>query len=117
MPAGWHGMLRGLGAWSRERAGEFKCGRARLGDAGSPAFGLTDWSFDDSLTLMSDLLARITIDPAQMHGRPCVRGLRMTVADVLGLLSAGQSRDAILRDYPYLESADIDAVLALNVVY
>jgi uncharacterized protein (DUF433 family) len=47
-----------------------------------------------------------------MHGRPCIRGLRITVADVLGLLSVGQSRETILQDYPYLESADIDAVLA-----
>jgi uncharacterized protein (DUF433 family) len=61
---------------------------------------------------MSDLLTRITIDPDRMHGRPCIRGLRITVADVLGLLSAGQSREMILRDYPYLENADIDAVLA-----
>jgi uncharacterized protein (DUF433 family) len=61
---------------------------------------------------MSDLLTRITIDPNQMHGRPCIRGLRITVADVLDLLSAGQSRETILQDYPYLESADIDAVLA-----
>jgi uncharacterized protein (DUF433 family) len=61
---------------------------------------------------MSDLLTRITIDSDRMHGRPCIRGLRITVADVLGLLSAGQSREAILQEYPYLESADIDAVLA-----
>lgn len=61
---------------------------------------------------MSDLLTRITIDPDQMHGRPCIRGLRITVADILGMLSAGQSRDEILEDYPYLQSADIDAVLA-----
>jgi uncharacterized protein (DUF433 family) len=61
---------------------------------------------------MSDLLARITIDPERMHGRPCVRNLRMTVADVLALLAAGQSRESILQDYPYLESEDIDAVLA-----
>ena len=61
---------------------------------------------------MSELLARITIDPERMHGRPSIRGLRVTVADVLGLLSSGQSRDAILTDYPYLESEDIDAVLA-----
>jgi uncharacterized protein (DUF433 family) len=61
---------------------------------------------------MSDLLARITIDPERMHGRPCVRNFRMTVADVLGLLAAGQSRESILQDYPYLESEDIDAVLA-----
>ncbi len=61
---------------------------------------------------MSDDLARITIDPDRMHGRPCIRDLRVTVSDVLSLLSAGQSRETILREYPYLESADIDAVLA-----
>ena len=47
-----------------------------------------------------------------MHGRPCVRGLRVTVADILGLMSAGQSREAILQEYPYLEDADLDAALA-----
>jgi uncharacterized protein (DUF433 family) len=47
-----------------------------------------------------------------MHGRPCIRNLRITVADILGLLSASESREAILQEYPYLESADIDAVLA-----
>lgn len=61
---------------------------------------------------MPELLARITVDPQRMHGRPCIRDLRITVADVLGLLSAGQSRESILADYPYLEDADIDAVLA-----
>ncbi|GLR88059.1 DUF433 domain-containing protein [Bradyrhizobium iriomotense] len=61
---------------------------------------------------MSELLARITIDPQRMHGRPCIRDLRITVGDVLGLLSAGQSRESILEDYPYLEDADIDAALA-----
>lgn len=61
---------------------------------------------------MSELLARITVDPQRMHGRPCIRDLRITVADILELLSAGQSRESILEDYPYLEEADIDAVLA-----
>ena len=61
---------------------------------------------------MSDVLARITINPDRMHGRPCIRDLRMTVSDVLSLLSAGQSRETILREYPYLENADIDAALA-----
>lgn len=61
---------------------------------------------------MSEALARITIDPDRMHGRPCIRDLRITVSDVLSLLSAGQSRETILREYPYLENADIDAVLA-----
>jgi uncharacterized protein (DUF433 family) len=60
---------------------------------------------------MSELLSRITINPEQMHGRPCIRGLRVTVADVLNLLAAGQSRETILQEYPYLESADIDAAL------
>ena len=61
---------------------------------------------------MSDLLTRITIDPDRLHGRPCIRGLRITVADILALLSAGQSRETIRQEYPYLENADIDAVLA-----
>jgi len=61
---------------------------------------------------MSELLTRITVDPQRMHGRPCIRDLRITVADILGLMSAGQSRESILGDYPYLEEADIDAVLA-----
>lgn len=60
---------------------------------------------------MSELMQRITIDPSRMHGRPCIRDLRITVADVLSLLAAGQSRDTILQDYPYVESADIDAAL------
>jgi uncharacterized protein (DUF433 family) len=47
-----------------------------------------------------------------MHGHLCIRDLRITVADVLNFLSAGQSREEILGEYPYLESADIDAVLA-----
>lgn len=55
---------------------------------------------------------RITHDPAIMGGKPCIRGLRVTVGTVLGLLAAGQSRERILEAYPYLESADIDAALA-----
>jgi uncharacterized protein (DUF433 family) len=55
---------------------------------------------------------RITVDPAVCGGRPCIRGLRIRVKDVLDLLAAGASHDEILEDYPYLESADISAVLA-----
>ena len=54
---------------------------------------------------------RITIDPAVCGGRPCIRGLRLRVKDVLDLLAAGASRDEILEDYPYLEPDDITAVL------
>lgn len=60
---------------------------------------------------MTDLLDRITMDPAVAGGRPCIRGLRMRVVDVLDLLAAGATVDEILRDYPYLETADIQAAL------
>ena len=54
---------------------------------------------------------RITIDPDLCGGRPCVRGLRIRVKDILELLAAGATRDEILADYPYLEAEDITAVL------
>jgi len=50
---------------------------------------------------------RITIDPAQMGGVPCVRHLRIPVGTVLRLLAGGMAADEILRDYPDLEEADI----------
>jgi prevent-host-death family protein len=58
------------------------------------------------------LQERITVDPAVCGGRPCIRGMRIRVSDVVGLLAAGEKRERILKDYPYLESADIDAALA-----
>lgn len=60
----------------------------------------------------SDILARITHDPAVMGGRPCIRGMRLTVGVIVGLLGAGHSAEDILRDYPYLEKDDIQAALA-----
>ena len=56
-------------------------------------------------------LERITVDPAVCAGKPCIRGLRFPVSRLLGLLASGETRDAILKAYPYLESADIDAAL------
>ena len=56
-------------------------------------------------------LHRITIDPDVCGGRPCVRGLRIRVKDVLDLLAVGASREELLQDYPYLEPEDIVAVL------
>jgi uncharacterized protein (DUF433 family) len=58
---------------------------------------------------------RITHDPAVMGGKPCIRGLRVTVGTVVGLLAAGRSRDEILAAYPYLEPEDIDQALAYRV--
>lgn len=59
----------------------------------------------------SELLARITIDPEQCGGRPCIRGIRIRVVDVLQLLAAGETTQDILDDYPYLEADDIAASL------
>jgi uncharacterized protein (DUF433 family) len=56
-------------------------------------------------------LSRITINDAQCGGRPCIRGMRMRVSDVLDLLSAGASFEEILEDYPYLEREDILAAI------
>ena len=55
--------------------------------------------------------ARITFDPNQCGGRPCIRGLRVRVKDVLEMLAAGATEAAILESYPYLERADIEACL------
>jgi uncharacterized protein (DUF433 family) len=59
-----------------------------------------------------DVLARITHDPKVMGGRPCIRGMRVTVGTIVGLLAAGQSADDILNAYPYLEREDIQAALS-----
>ena len=56
-------------------------------------------------------LHRITIDPKQCGGRPCLRGLRVRVTDILDLLAAGASHEEILAEYPYLEDGDIAAAL------
>ncbi|MGE3311250.1 MAG: DUF433 domain-containing protein [Limisphaerales bacterium] len=57
-------------------------------------------------------LDRITLDPAVMGGKPCIRGMRVTVGTVIGLLASGRSQDEILALYPYLEAADISQALA-----
>lgn len=54
---------------------------------------------------------RITVDPAQMGGVPCVRGMRLPVATVLRMLAGGMSNEEILRDYPDLEAEDIREAL------
>ena len=61
---------------------------------------------------MNWLLQRITIDPEQCGGRPCIRGMRIRVADVLELLAGGMTAEEVLADYPYLEADDIRACLA-----
>ena len=56
-------------------------------------------------------LHRIRADPEQCGGRPCIRGLRIRVEDVLELLAAGASHNELPEDYPYLEPEDVRAVL------
>lgn len=60
---------------------------------------------------MTDLLRRITIEPEQCGGRPCIRGMRIRVIDLLDLLAAGLSREQVLEELPDLESDDISAAL------
>jgi uncharacterized protein (DUF433 family) len=59
----------------------------------------------------ADLLNRITYDPVQCVGRPCIRGMRIRVVDVLEMLAAGMSHAEILADFHYLEQDDISAAL------
>ncbi len=57
-------------------------------------------------------IERITLNPAVMGGKPCIRGLRVTVGTILGLMATGQSRERILQAYPYLEAEDLDAAMS-----
>ncbi len=59
----------------------------------------------------TELLSRITVEAGKCGGKPCIRGKRIRVTDVLELLGAGASHDEILRDYPMLERDDICAAL------
>jgi uncharacterized protein (DUF433 family) len=65
---------------------------------------------------MSPLLSRITIEPGKCGGRPCIRGYRLRVKDVLELLAPGASWEEIPTDYPFLEADDIRACLEFAAV-
>jgi uncharacterized protein (DUF433 family) len=67
------------------------------------------WHFDVGMNL--ELLQRITIEEGKCGGRPCIRGKRIRVTDILELLSAGASFEEILEDYPFLERDDILAAI------
>ena|SRR5438067_6689140 len=80
----------------------------RIGIA--PRDPAVNW-FREQTFLASDRVNRITFDPALCGGRPCLRGMRIRVSDVLELLASGASYEEILRDYPYLEHEDILAAI------
>lgn len=58
-----------------------------------------------------NLLERITLEPSKCGGRPCIRGYRIRVSDILELIAQGADREEILRDYEFLEPEDITAAL------
>lgn len=55
--------------------------------------------------------SRITHDPAVLGGKPCIRGLRISVSSIVGLVASGVSRERILAAYPQLKAADLDALV------
>ncbi len=61
---------------------------------------------------MTDYHDRITVDPGKRGGKPCIRGMRITVYDVLEYLASGMSHEEVLHDFPYLTEEDIRACLA-----
>jgi uncharacterized protein (DUF433 family) len=61
--------------------------------------------------MSGNLLERITVEPGKRGGKPCIRGMRITVADILENLAGGASRAEILESFPYLEDEDITAAL------
>jgi uncharacterized protein (DUF433 family) len=65
--------------------------------------------YDKDMT--HNLLSRITIEPGKCGGKPCIRGKRMCVTDILDLLSAGASYEEVLQDYSFLERDDILAAI------
>jgi uncharacterized protein (DUF433 family) len=71
---------------------------------------LNEFIEQDTLIPMK-YLERITFNPSQCGGRPCIRGMRIRVKDVLDLLAAGVGEPEILRDFPYLQAEDIRACL------
>jgi len=61
--------------------------------------------------MSSELLSRITVDPGKRSGKPCVRGLRITVTDILEYLASGMTEAEIVRDFPELAIEDVRACL------
>ena len=98
-------------------AAEARPNRSRYSAARSPTSSkhlATTGSLRGYIHLVTheELLARITINPAVCHGKPCIRGHRIWVGLVLGMLEGGMRQDEILSEYPSLEPADIQACLA-----
>jgi uncharacterized protein (DUF433 family) len=77
-----------------------------------PGWGGVGKSATLRYAIVVELLDRITHSPAVMGGRPCIRGMRVTVGTIMGLLASGRSQSEILAAYPYLQPEDVQAALA-----
>jgi uncharacterized protein (DUF433 family) len=69
-------------------------------------------SYSIDVEVSMKTLDRITFNQEVMGGKPCIRGLRVTVGTIVGLIAAGRTKDEVLKLYPYLEPEDIDQALA-----
>ncbi len=70
------------------------------------------WFGDIALFPWCPVMSRVTVDPKQMNGVPCIRGLRIPVATVVGMVAEGMPREEILRAFPDLEADDVHAALS-----
>ncbi len=77
-----------------------------------PAPFLLSNSLDLSYSVAVDYSKIITVEPGKRSGKPCIRGLRITVYDVLDYLASGMTQEQVLKDFPYLTVEDIRACLA-----
>ena len=66
---------------------------------------------------MADLSSRITVEAGKMGGKPCIRGLRFTVYDLASYLASGMTEEEILKEFPYLEKEDFQAVYEFFASY
>lgn len=112
--ASWDDVVAALPSHGYEAGGtparrvrEFQASYGPAPDAAAPAHAHTEAGSSEM-----GYSERITIQSGKRGGRPCVRGLRITVYDILGYLAAGMSEDDILADFPDLERPDVRACLA-----
>ena len=86
-------------------------GARRVLDIEEPGIDKFDLLSTLRVVLSMDLLERITLEPGKRAGKPCIRGLRITVYDLLEYLASGMTKEEILADFPDLEPEDIRAAL------
>jgi uncharacterized protein (DUF433 family) len=79
---------------------------------GLPRNAIINFRFDHQLINIMSYKDTITIEPGKRSGKPCIRGMRITVYDVLSYLASGMTYEEILEDFPYLTKADILACLS-----